>query len=83
MSYYAQNLNALKLYEVYQTQLPAVVRYLADEIAFVGHRLQGTERVIELGAGYGRIIKELAPLCYSVTGVDIAKASVEFGYEYL
>lgn len=82
-NYYAQNLNAQKLYQVYQTKYSRVTQYFESEISFVRNYLQGTERVLELGAGYGRIVKELAPDCKSIVGIDISKDNVEFGKEYL
>lgn len=82
-NYYAQKLNASNLYRVYETGIDRVRRYLDAEIAFVRRALRGGERVLELGAGYGRIMKELAPFAASVTGIDISEDSVAFGREYL
>ncbi len=82
-NYYAQNLNAQKLYQVYQTKYPRVRQYLESEISFVRNYLHGTENVLELGAGYGRIVKELAPGCKSIVGIDISKDNMDFGKEYL
>jgi 2-polyprenyl-6-hydroxyphenyl methylase/3-demethylubiquinone-9 3-methyltransferase len=81
--YYAQKLNSGKLYEVYRTRIPRVIRYLQAEIDFVRGHLRGEEKVLELGAGYGRIMKELAPFLLRITGIDIAEQSVAFGKEYL
>ncbi|MCL2549316.1 MAG: class I SAM-dependent methyltransferase [Symbiobacteriaceae bacterium] len=83
MNYYANNLNAYRLQDVYQTQLPAVREYLDSEIAFVRGRLSGTERILELGAGYGRIMRELSPYCGRITGIDISEDNVAWGQEYL
>jgi len=82
-NYYAQALNAQKLYQVYQTKYSRVKQYLESEISFVRNHLQGTERILELGAGYGRIMKELAPNCKTIVGIDISTDNVEFGKEYL
>lgn len=82
-NYYAGKLNALKLQQVYETDIPRVRRYLDAEIDFVAAGLHGTERVLELGAGYGRIMRRLAPVAASVVGVDISGDSVRFGREYL
>ena len=38
---------------------------------------------MELGAGYGRIVRQLAPFCGSIVGMDISAESVELGREYL
>ena len=78
-NYYANKLNASKLYDVYQTQLPRVQQYLDAEREFVRQGLRGNEKILELGAGYGRILKELAPNVLSITGVDISADSVALG----
>ncbi len=78
-NYYDQNLNAQKLYQVYHSKYCGVSQYLEAEISFVKNHLQGTEQILELGAGYGRIMKELAPLCRSIVGIDISRENVEFG----
>ena len=82
-NYYAASLHAQKLYQVYQTRHPRVRQYLAAEIAFVNSHMQGTERVLELGAGYGRIMKEVAPHCKEIIGIDISVDNVAFGQAYL
>lgn len=82
-NYYAQSLNAMKLLQVYQTKYPRIKRYFDEEINFVRQNLYGNEKVLEIGAGYGRIIKELAPFAASFMGIDISKASVELGRDYI
>ncbi len=82
-NYYAQKLNASNLYRVYETRIERVKRYLDAEIDLVRRSLRGDERVLELGAGYGRIMKKLAPFAASITGIDISEDSVAFGREYL
>ncbi|HBL67265.1 MAG TPA: class I SAM-dependent methyltransferase [Firmicutes bacterium] len=82
-NYYAQNLNAQKLYHVYQTKHERIKQYLESEISFVRKNLCGMERILELGAGYGRIVKELAPSCKEIIGIDISEDNVMFGKNYL
>lgn len=82
-NYYAQSLNARKLFDVYQTKHERIKQYLDAEIDFVKNNLIGTEQVLELGAGYGRFVKELAPHCREITGIDISEDNVMFGKEYL
>ena len=83
MNYYNEKLNSQKLFQVYRSDIPRVRQYLDAEIEFVRHALKGTERVLELGAGYGRIMRALAPYCASITGIDVSMQSVELGREYL
>lgn len=82
-SYYAQKLNSQKLFQAYKTNIPRIKQYLDAEITFVKNNLTGSERVLELGAGYGRVIKELASHCKSIIGIDISAESVLLGKEYL
>ena len=82
-NYYAESLNSQKLFQVYDTSIPRVRQYLQAEIDFVRRRLNGRERVLELGAGYGRIVRELAPSCASIVGMDISEESVRLGAAYL
>jgi len=82
-NYYAQNLNSQKLFQVYDTEILRVRQYLDKEMDFIRKRLQGSESVLEIGAGYGRILKELAPHAKSFVGIDISEGSIEFGKEYM
>ncbi len=82
-NYYAEKLNAHGLFHVYDTKIPRIRQYLAAEIDFVRNRLCGTENVLEIAAGYGRIVREIAPCCSKITGIDISKESVEFSKDYL
>ena len=82
-NYYAEKLNSQKLFQVYETQIPRVKQYLQAEIDFVKDNLSATQDVLELGAGYGRIVRQLAPYCGSIVGMDISMESVELGREYL
>jgi 2-polyprenyl-6-hydroxyphenyl methylase/3-demethylubiquinone-9 3-methyltransferase len=71
------------LYQVYDTSIPRVKQYLDAEIHFIQRQLTGTENVIEIGAGYGRILKELGPYAKHLLGIEISDGSVKFGREYL
>ena len=83
VNYYAGKLNSSKLYQVYDTDIPRVKQYLDAEINFFCGQLNGTERILEVGSGYGRILKVLAPYAKSLTGIDISKETIDFGREYL
>ena len=82
-SYYAEKLSAMKLFRVYDTAIARVRQYLEAEIDFVNRHLHGTEKVLELGAGYGRIMKKIAPHSLSVMGIDISEESVSYGKDFL
>ncbi len=82
-NYYADSLNSMHLYQVYQTEIDRVNQYLASEINFIRDHVHSHENAMELGAGYGRVMKELAPFLNTITGIDISKDTVEFGQHYL
>ncbi len=82
-NYYDEKLNSQKLFQVYQTNIPRIEQYLAAEIEFVRKNLKKTETVLELGAGYGRIVRELAPYCAEIVGIDISDDSVRYSKDYL
>ena len=82
-NYYSEKLNANLLFQAYDTAIPQVRKYLKNEIEFVRSGLSGVEDALEFGAGYGRIMKELAPSLKSITGIDLSERSVELGREYL
>ncbi len=82
-NYYDEKLNSQKLFQVYQTEIARIKQYLAAEIEFVRKDLMKTETVLELAAGYGRIVRQLAPCCATITGIDISDDSVAFSKDYL
>jgi len=81
-NYYNDKLNAEKLFKVYDTKIMRIKQYLKAEIDYVRSSISADEKVIELGAGYGRIIKEIAPFCKSVIGIDISENNVMLAKEY-
>lgn len=82
-NYYVAALSAEKLLQVYETDIPEVARYLREEIDFVRRRLCHGDSVLEVGTGYGRILKELSPYAKNLVGIDISEASIVFGREYV
>ncbi len=82
-NYYASKLNSQTLFQVYDTKIPRIQQYLSAEIDFVRSRLSGSECILEIAAGYGRIIRELAPYCKSILGMDISHENIELSKDYL
>ncbi len=81
--YYVEGLAAERLRRCYELATPAVRRYLAAEIAHVRARIAPGDRVLELGCGYGRIMRSLAPGAGFVCGVDTSLASLRLGTDHL
>lgn len=82
-NYYEEKLNSQNLFKVYETKISRVKQYLDAEISFVRENMTGNESVLELGAGYGRIVKALSGNCKSIVGIDISDESVVLGREFL
>ncbi len=82
-NYYKQNLNSQKLFKIYDTEIAEVKKYLSSEIQFIAKSLSGDESVLELGAGYGRVLKELAPFCGEIMGIDISEQNIALSKDYL
>ncbi len=82
-SYYGQKLAAERLRHCYELATPAVRRYLEAEIAHVRARIRPGDRVLELGCGYGRVLREIAPAARLAVGIDISGESLRLAREHL
>ena len=56
---------------------PAFARYLEEELSYIKSAVSKDARVLEVGCGAGRVIKELAPLVLEIVGTDHSFAQVE------
>jgi 2-polyprenyl-6-hydroxyphenyl methylase/3-demethylubiquinone-9 3-methyltransferase len=81
--YYAARLAAERLRACYDAPPPRTVRYLEAEITHVLEHARPGDRVLELGCGYGRVLRRLAPRVRSVLGVDTALASLELARTFV
>lgn len=82
-SYYSEKLAAERLARCYELAPPAVRRYLAAEIEHVRGKIAPGWRVLELGCGYGRVLRELAPAAGVLVGIDLSLASLAMARRYL
>lgn len=82
-NYYKKSLNSLKLVEVYNTKIERIKQFLNSEIEYVKSIITRNDEVLEIGAGYGRIIKEIASYVKYISGIDISKETIEYGKYYL
>ena len=80
-NYYDNNLSAERLQLVYELAPLRVKQYLEAEIAFVIDRLSSSDDVLELGCGYGRVLKRLATKAKLVCGIDTSEASLRVAAE--
>jgi 2-polyprenyl-6-hydroxyphenyl methylase/3-demethylubiquinone-9 3-methyltransferase len=79
MTYYSQRLAGERLRQVYAIAPPRIRQYLRAEIEHVRAYLSGTETVLELGCGYGRVLFGLEPSAKMLVGVDTARESLRLG----
>ena len=75
-NYYSRALSAERLRLCYELAPPRVRQYLEAEIDFVLQHLGGSEHVLELGCGYGRVLRELERKAGYVLGIDTCRESL-------
>jgi len=71
-AYYKEKLSANKLLRCYEIATPRIKQYLDAEIQFVISNLHDTDSVLELGCGYGRVMKKVSPFVSMIVGNDIS-----------
>ena len=79
--YYVEKLSGERLRRCYEIASPRVIQYLEAEIQFVLERLESTDKVLELGCGYGRVAFRLAEVANHVVGIDNAAESLELAHQ--
>ena len=81
--YYSKVLSANKLKRCYDIASPRIQQYLKAEIQYCLKFIKPSSKVLELGCGYGRVMKELAPKAKSVYGIDTSTESLILAKQYL
>jgi len=74
--YYSQKLSAERLKLCYEIAPPRVKQYLEAEIEFVLGKIKSSDLILELGCGYGRVLKKLATKATTTIGIDTSQASL-------
>jgi 2-polyprenyl-6-hydroxyphenyl methylase/3-demethylubiquinone-9 3-methyltransferase len=75
--HYAENLSGERLRRCYEIASPRIQQYLEAEIQFVLQHLRSTDRVLELGCGYGRVAFRMAEAADRVVGIDYSRESLD------
>jgi 2-polyprenyl-6-hydroxyphenyl methylase/3-demethylubiquinone-9 3-methyltransferase len=83
MSYYEKKLAAEHLKKAYDLAPPRTRQYLKAEIEFVLLYVNSSHTVLELGCGYGRVLKPLAARARLVVGIDSSLASLKAAVNYM
>ncbi len=81
--YYTERLAAERLRQCYEIAPPRTRQYLEAEIAHVVQRIRPSDTVLELGCGYGRVLRRLAGQARMVVGIDTSHASLELATHFL
>jgi ubiquinone/menaquinone biosynthesis C-methylase UbiE len=81
--YYSEKLSAERLRTCYDLAPPRTKAYLEAEIAFVLERTPPHMRALELGCGYGRVLKRLAHRAQIAIGIDTSVASLQLAREFV
>ena len=82
-SYYSEKLSAEKLKKCYQIAPPGIKKYLNEEIKHVLGKIKSSDRVLELGCGYGRVLQKICRKAKIAIGIDISKPSLELAKKLL
>jgi 2-polyprenyl-6-hydroxyphenyl methylase/3-demethylubiquinone-9 3-methyltransferase len=80
-NYYQEKLAAQQLVKCYQIAPPRVQQYLAAEISYVIEKIGPGDKVLDLGCGFGRVMRELAQKAAAVVGIDNSSASLMLAQE--
>jgi 2-polyprenyl-6-hydroxyphenyl methylase/3-demethylubiquinone-9 3-methyltransferase len=83
MKYYSKKLAGERLRRCYELAPQPIKRYLSAEIDFVRERVQPSFSILELGCGYGRALKPLAPFAETVVGIDTSLDSLRLASRIL
>ena len=78
-TYYSDSLSGNRLKLCYDLAPSRVVQYLNEEIDFVRKRIKPGHLILELGCGYGRVLKELFSETELLVGIDKSLKSLQFG----
>jgi len=82
-TYYEDKLSAEKLLKCYEIASSRIKRYLDAEIRFVISNIHGAGLALELGCGYGRVLKAVSPHVSTIVGNDISRKSLELAVSYM
>jgi SAM-dependent methyltransferase len=82
-NYYAENLAAERLRACYELAPARVKAYLEAEIDYVLRKTSTFTIVLELGCGYGRILRRLIPHVSTAFGIDTSVSSLRMARDFV
>jgi len=81
--YYTEKLAAERLRRCYEVAPPRARRYLEAEIDFVLDLASPSALALELGCGYGRVLRRLLPRVRTGVGIDTSLSSLRLARGFL
>lgn len=81
--YYTEKLCAERLRACYDLAPPRTKAYFEAEIDFVLQKLSHSMVALELGCGYGRVLRPLLPRVRAAVGIDTSLASLRMALDYV
>lgn len=76
-NYYSEKLNSNSLKRCYEIAPDRIKQFLEAEIEYTLWKIRSTDRVLDLGCGYGRVAERLATKSKEIIGIDISKDNIE------
>jgi len=81
--YYAENLAAERLRACYDLAPARVAACLEAEIDYVLHKTSTSSTLLELGCGYGRVLRRLIPHVRTAFGIDTSLSSLRMARDFV
>jgi SAM-dependent methyltransferase len=81
--YYTKKLSGERLRACYDLAPARVKAYLEAEVDFVLQKTSSTMAVVELGCGYGRVLRRLLPRVRTLVGIDTSFPSLRMAADFL
>lgn len=80
--YYAKSLSAERLRQCYDLAPPRIKQLLSAELEHIKQLIRPNDKVLELGCGYGRVLKELSLKSADLHGIDNSIDSLFYGQKF-
>ena len=82
-NYYSSKLSSSTLQKCYEVAQPRVKRFLQAEIEFALKHIKPSDKVLELGCGYGRVLQKLIGRANKIVGIDTSQESIQLARELI
>lgn len=79
--YYSAKLSAERMKRCYDLAPPRVRTYFEAELQHVLSHIRPSDKVLELGCGYGRVLQRIGKKAKWVVGIDTSRASLDLARE--